>query len=175
MGSISRYGGDGCGKKAFSKPYVHYEYKRMPFHLKVMPATLQILMQLNLTSLEGTKLFIYIDYIVIYAFPNKHRAKFDKLPKWLRQANLKLQPSKLILHRAVPYWGHVIYLNDVKSFPGKIAAVHEFLVPKIMRNISECLDMRDYIRFIDKFSQIWKPLKAFLRKDAAFRWGLSFR
>ena len=51
---------------AFSTPYRHYEFDRMPFGLKNAPATFQRLMDLVLTGLQGTELFFYLDIIVSY-------------------------------------------------------------------------------------------------------------
>ena len=54
-------------KTAFSTPHGHYEFDRMPFGLKTAPATFRRLMDLTLTGLIGTELFVYLDDIVIYA------------------------------------------------------------------------------------------------------------
>ena len=54
-------------KTAFSTPYGHYEFERMPFGLKNAPATFQRLMDLVLTGPQGTELFVYSDGIVLYA------------------------------------------------------------------------------------------------------------
>ena len=39
----------------------------MPFGLKTAPASFQRLMDITLTGLIGTELFVYLDYIVIFA------------------------------------------------------------------------------------------------------------
>lgn len=54
-------------KTAFSTAFKHYEFVRMPFELKTTPATFQRLMNIVLSGLQGTKLFVYLDDIVIYA------------------------------------------------------------------------------------------------------------
>jgi len=54
-------------KIAFSTPYGHYQFKRMPFGLKNAPATFQRLMDQILSGLQETELFIYLDDIVLYA------------------------------------------------------------------------------------------------------------
>ena len=75
-------------KTACSTPFGHYEFDRMPFELKNAPATFQRLMDILLTRLQGTKLFVYLDDIVLYADTlEEHEAKFDKLVNILRKSN----------------------------------------------------------------------------------------
>ena len=67
-------------KTAFSTPYGRYEFDRMPFGLKNAPVTVQRLMDLVLTALQGTELFVYLDDIVLYANSSEeHEEKFKKL------------------------------------------------------------------------------------------------
>ena len=54
-------------KTAFSTPYGHYEYKRMPFGLKNAPSTFQRLMDQVLSGLQGIELFVYMNDIVVYS------------------------------------------------------------------------------------------------------------
>lgn len=51
-------------KTAFTTPYKHYEYLRMPFDLKNAPATFQRVMDNILTGLQRIELFVYLDDIV---------------------------------------------------------------------------------------------------------------
>jgi len=53
-------------KTAFSTPYGHYEFNRMPFGLKNAPAIFQRLMNSVLTRMQGFKCLVYLDDIVIY-------------------------------------------------------------------------------------------------------------
>ena len=119
-------------KTAFSTPYGHYEFKRMPFGFRNASATFQRLIDNILSGLQGTELFVYWDDIVIYArLLEEHKIKFNKLAERLQKANLKLQPSKWgFLHREVAYLGHVISEEGVNPFPEKVVAVKEFPTPK---------------------------------------------
>lgn len=82
-------------KTAFTTPFGHYEFKRMPFGLKKAPATFQRLMDLVLTGLQGEELFVYMDDIVVYASSlEEHERKYNTLIQRLREANFKLQPDK---------------------------------------------------------------------------------
>ncbi|CAK9834497.1 Retrovirus-related Pol polyprotein from transposon 412 [Anthophora retusa] len=168
-------GAEDARKTAFSTPYGHYEFNRMPFGLRNAPATFQRLMDSVLSGLQGTEMFVYLDDIVIYASSlSEHHSKFTKLAKRLRKANLKLQPSKCtFLRREVAYLGHIISDEGVKPCPNKISAVKEFPKPKNSKQVREFLGLAGYYRrFIDKFSHISKPLTSLLRKEAKFEWNL---
>ncbi|XP_011638902.1 uncharacterized protein LOC105428340 [Pogonomyrmex barbatus] len=105
-------------KTAFSTPYGHYHFKRMPFGLKNALATFQRLMDQVLTGLQGVELFIYFNDIVIYASSLKeHEAKFNKLANRLRTARLRLQSDKCeFLRKEVTYLGHVITKDGLAEY-----------------------------------------------------------
>ena len=109
----------------------------MPFGLKTAPVTFQRLMDLILTGLIGTELFVYLDDIVIYANTiEKHEIKFNNLAERLRKVDLHLQQDKCeLLRPEVGYLGHVIDKNGVRPDPKKIIAVKNFPIPKTQKNI----------------------------------------
>jgi len=160
-------------KTAFSTPFGHYEYKRMPFGLKNAPATFQRLMDRVLSGLQGIELFVYLDDIVIYASSlTEHNRKFHKLAERLRSANLRLQPDKCeFLRKEVTYLGHVINETGVKPDPKKVEAVLNFPRPKNVKNIKQFLGLAGYYRrFLNNFSKTARPLTALLKKDEPFVW-----
>ncbi|XP_011633225.1 uncharacterized protein LOC105424613 [Pogonomyrmex barbatus] len=92
---------------AFSTPYGHYHFKRMPFGLKNVPATFQRLMDQVLTGLQGIELFVYLDGYCNIRSLKEHEAKFNKLADRLRTARLRLQSDKCeFLRKEVTYLGH---------------------------------------------------------------------
>ena len=161
-------------KTAFSTPYGHYQFNRMPFGLKNAPATFQRLMDQILTGLQGTELFVYLDDIVLYASSlQEHFCKFKKLADKLRMAKLRLQPNKCeFLRKEVTYLGHVINRDGVKPDPDKLTAVSNFPAPRTDRQIKQFLGLAGYYRrFIPNFSKIAKPLTELLKKGAKFQWS----
>jgi hypothetical protein len=52
---------------AFSTKQGHWHYRRLPFGLKTAPATFKKMMNTVLSGLNGTRCFVYLDNIVIYA------------------------------------------------------------------------------------------------------------
>jgi transposase InsO family protein len=162
-----------AAKTAFSTPYGHYEFKRMPFGLRNAPATFQRLMDRVLSGLQGIELFVYLDDIVIYSSSlTEHARKFNKLAERLRAANLRLQPDKCeFLRKEVTYLGHVIGEAGVKPDPNKIKAVKSFPRPKNAKNVKQFLGLAGYYRrFINNFSKAAKPLTSLLKKDEPFLW-----
>ena len=77
-------------KTAFSTPFGHFEFARMPFGLKNAPATFQRLMDRVLEGLQGVLLFVYMDDIVVHSNDlEEHKRKISVLMSRLRQAKLK--------------------------------------------------------------------------------------
>jgi Reverse transcriptase (RNA-dependent DNA polymerase). len=63
-----------------------------------------------LSGLTGTRCFVYLDDIVIYAKSlQDHDNKLREVLGWLRKHRLKLQPDKCeFLRKEVNYLGHQI-------------------------------------------------------------------
>ena len=97
-------------KTAFSTKHGHWEYRRLPFGLKMAPATFQRMMNSVLSGLTGTRCFVYLDGIVIYGKSlADHNAKLREVLDRLRTNKLKLQPDKCeFLRKEVNYLGHQI-------------------------------------------------------------------
>jgi hypothetical protein len=106
-------------KTAFSTPYGHYEYNRMPFGLKNAPATFQRLMNSVLIGMQGLRCLVYLDDIVIYGSSlEDHNKRLTEVLQRLREANLKLQPDKCeFLRKEVNYLGHVISEDGISRIP----------------------------------------------------------
>ena len=135
-------------KTAFSTPHGHYEFDRMTFGLKAAPATFQRLMDLTLTELIGTGLFVYLDNIVIYANTlEEHETEFNNVAERLTKENLHLELDKYeFLRPKVGYLGHIIDKNGVRPDPKKIIAVKNFSVPRTQKNVKQFLDLAGYYR-----------------------------
>jgi len=78
-------------KTAFSTPYGHYEFNRMPFGLKNAPATFQRLMNAVLVGMQGIRCLVYLDDIVIYGSSQDHNKRLTEVLQRLREHNLKLR------------------------------------------------------------------------------------
>nr|XP_034195197.1 uncharacterized protein LOC117611373 [Osmia lignaria] len=161
-------------KTAFSTPFGHFEFNRMPFGLKNAAATFQRLMNNVLDGLQGLELFVFIDDIVVYASSlQEHETKVNRMMAKLREANLCLQPDKCqFLKKEVAYLGHIITEDGVKPDPAKVEAVQRFPIPKTVKNIRQFLGLCGYYRrFIKDFSKIAKPLSDLMKKEQKFEWS----
>ncbi|CAB3257647.1 unnamed protein product [Arctia plantaginis] len=162
-----------AAKTAFSIPQGHFQFTRMPFGLKNAPSTFQKLMNTCLSGLQGSRCFVYLDDIVVYApdLPSSIQ-NLTCIFERLRRYNLKLQPEKCeFLRKEVAYLGHIINNEGVKPNPEKIKAIIEFPIPKCAKDIKSFLGLVSYYRrFIPDFSKLAKPLTSLLKKDTPFNW-----
>lgn len=160
-------------KTAFSTPYGHYEYNRMPFGLKNAPATFQRLMNSVLIGIQGLRCLVYLDDIVIYGSSlEEHNKRLTEVLQRLREANLKLQPDKCeFLRKEVNYLGHVISENGISPDPAKLQAIKDFPEPKKVKEIQSFIGLAGYYRkFIKEFLKIAKPLTKLTKKTEKFEW-----
>jgi len=160
-------------KTAFSTPYGHYEFNRMPFGLKNAPATFQRLMNSVLTGMQGLKCLVYLDDIVIYgASLEEHNKRLEEVLQRLRENNLKLQPDKCeFLRKETIYLGHIISENGISPDPSKLTAIKEFPMPRKVKDIQSFIGLAGYYRkFIADFSKIAKPLTKLTKKSEKFEW-----
>ncbi len=165
--------GDGP-KTAFSTKQGHWEYKRLPFGLKTAPATFQKMMNSVLSGLTGTRCFVYLDDIVIYAKSlADHNGKLREILGRLRTHQLKLQPDKCeFLRTEVNYLGHQITESGVRPDPQKVAVIEQFPTPTNVKSLKTFCGMISYYRrFIPNCSKIASPLYKLLKKDVRYEWN----
>ena len=112
--------------------------KRMPFGLKTAPATFQKMMNNVLSGLTGTRCYVFLDDIVLYADSLvDHDRKLTDVFKRLRKHNLKLQPDKCeFLRKDVIYLGHKISEHGVEPDARKIEVIKNFPSPKTTKQLT---------------------------------------
>lgn len=103
--------------------------------LKRALATFQRLMDRILTGFQGTKLFVYLDDIVIFV-PSieDHTGRARRVFSGLAAAGPRLQPEKCVfLSTKIKYLRHIISDDGVRPDPNKICAVKNFLFQKLLK------------------------------------------
>lgn len=115
---------DKC-KTAFTTCYGLYEFNVLPFGLCNAPITFHILMDLVLADLQWSTCLVYHDDIIVFGKTfGEHLSRLDKVLKKLKEANLKVKPSKChLLATQVQYLGHIILVKGIAVDPKKVDTV----------------------------------------------------
>src|SRR5207253_6731148 len=80
---------------AFSTPYGHYEFLRMPFGLKCAPGRFQNIMDKVMAGLKFNSVLVYLDDIIVFSKNvDEHLKTLEEVFKRLRKADLRCKPSK---------------------------------------------------------------------------------
>ena len=161
-------------KTAFSTPFGHYEFNRMPFGLTGAPATFQRLMNHLLIGLQWLECFVYLDDIVIYGGNlAEHEARLCRVLQCLREHNLKVKTEECnFLRREIVYLGHKCSEQGALPDPDKVKCVEQFPVPRNQKEVQSFLGLVNYYRkFIPKTAEIALPINKLIRKDSVFKWS----
>jgi hypothetical protein len=160
-------------KTAFSTATSHFEFLKMLFGLKSAPSTFQRLMNRVFLGLIGTRCFVYLDDIVLFAETlQEHNERLREVFERLRQFNLKIEPDKCeFLKTEISYLGHIVTGEGVRPDPNKVRAIKDFPIPKNATDVKSFLGLAGYYRkFIPQFSKIAKPLNDLLKKNHLWSW-----
>jgi len=150
-----------------------FRFTKMPFGLCNAPATFQRLMDTVLMGLNFDICLAYLDDIIVFSRDLQgHLERLEQLFARLREANLKLKPSKCtLLQRKVSFLGYTLSEAGVSTDPSKIQAVQNWPVPANLRQCRAFVGLCQYYRrFVPNFSAVAAPLHALTKKGAPFKW-----
>lgn len=160
-------------KTAFICHRGSFRFPRMPFGLCNAPATFQRLMDLVIAGLNYETCLVYLDDIIVFSKDTQsHLERLEKLLLRLREANLKLKPSKChLLQQKVSFLGFVVSKAGVETDPDKIAAIRDWPKPLNLRQSRAFVGLCQYYRrFVPGFSDVASPLHSLTKKGARFLW-----
>ena len=160
-------------KTAFITRRGAFKFKTMPFGLCNAGATFQRLMDLVLTGLNLDICVVYLDDIVIFSTtPEEHLDRLVQVLERLKQANLKLKPSKCkLMQKQVVFLGHIISGEGIATDPEKTRLVEEWPAPTNLKQLRGYLGLTGYYRrFVQDYAKIAAPLNYLTRKNQSFTW-----
>ena len=163
-------------KTAFVTKRGLYQYKVMPFGLTNAPATFERLMERALQGLQWESCIIYLDDCIAWGRTlSLAQANLQKVLDRLRQAGLRLKPSKCdLFRRQVAFLGHIVSAEGVSCDPGKIEAVREWPVPTNITEVRSFLGLANYYRkYVESFASVAAPLTRLTEKGVEFVWDAA--
>ena len=104
---------------------------------------------------------IYLDDVIVFSkTPEQHIVRLRAVFKKLKQAGLKLKPSKCEFFRQkVTYLGHVVSKEVIQTDPKQVEAICKWPIPTNVTEVRSFLGFTNYYQpFIRKYAQVPKPL-----------------
>ena len=161
-------------KTAFTTPYGLYHFKVMPFGLANAPATFERMMERVLAGLHWETCLIYLDDVIVFSRTfDEHITRLHQVFSRMKEANLKLSPSKckLFCHE-VEYLGHIVTKDGVATDPRKISAITSWPVPCCVKEVRSFLGLCSYYRrYVSGFATIASPLHRATEANREFHWS----
>ena len=101
--------------------------------------------------------------------------RLDEVFGRLRQANLKLKPTKCSLfQRKVEFLGHVVSKDGITMQEEKISAIRDWPPCRTLTEVRAFMGLSGYYRrFVKDFSVIASPLYGLMKKNTDFVWTAS--
>jgi Reverse transcriptase (RNA-dependent DNA polymerase) len=117
---------------AFLTNQDHFQFRRLPFGLKISPNSFQRMMAIAMSGLASDAAFMYIDDIVVVGCSlENHLENLRKVFQRLREVNLKVNPSKCqFLQTKVIFLGHQISDKGIEPDPSKFNVIKNYPVPQ---------------------------------------------
>jgi len=161
-------------KTAFITRRGVFRFKVLSFGLANAPALFQRLMDYVLAGLTWEICLVYLDDIIIWASSfEDHLLRLTRVLQRLRDANLKLKPSKCrLFQHKVGFLGHVVSAAGIEPDPEKIKCVAEWPVPCSLTAVRAFTGLASYYRkHVKGFADIARPLHELTRKREPFVWN----
>ena len=159
---------------AFRTRYGSFEYLVMPFGLTNAPATFQHFMNEVFSDISDLFVVVYLDDILIYSDTlEDHRNHVRVVLQRLRENNLHARLDKSEFHLdSIEYLGYILSPAGISMDPAKIDVILKWPAPAVVKEVQSFLGFANfYRRFIQKYSQIARPLHNLTGKNVPFVWN----
>jgi hypothetical protein len=160
-------------KMAFSTRYGLYEFTIMSFGLTNAPAYFMNLMNKVFMEYLDRFIVVFIDDILINSNSDSdHEEHLRLVLQKLRDNQLYAKYSKCEFWiDEVPFLGHIISNGGISVDPAKVKEIVAWSIPTTVTEVQIFLGLAGYyLRFIEGFSKIAKPMTSLLEKGREFKW-----
>ncbi|GKD69415.1 putative reverse transcriptase domain-containing protein [Tanacetum coccineum] len=161
-------------KTAFRTRYGHYKFQVMPFGLTNAPTVFIDLMNQVCKPYLDRFMIVFIEDIFIYSkSEEEHRENPKLILEFLKKEELYAKFSKCDFWLLkVQLLGHMIDSEGAPVDPTKIDPIKDWASPKTLIEIRQFLGLAGYyLRFIEGFLKIAKPMTKLTQKSMKFDWG----
>ena len=159
---------DARPKTAFSTPWAHYEFVRLPFGLINGPPTYSRLIQRVLTGIPPEMVLPYLDDLLVHSsdLPS-HLKALERVFIAVDKGGIRLQPQKChLFQKETNYLGHVVSQEGIRPLPSQTEAVRNWSMPNTRTRLRAFIGKISYYRrFVQSFAAIAKPLIDRLSKE----------
>lgn len=165
-------------KTAFRTRYGLFEWLVTPFGLANAPSTFQKYINYTLRDYLDEFCSAYVDDILVYSSGSKeqHREYVCKVLQRLQDAGLQVDIDKCEFEvQSTKYLGFIIEAGKgLRMDPAKVKAIKDWEAPTSIKGVRGFLGFANFYRkFIQRYSDLTKPLTDLTHKDKRFEWSVS--
>jgi hypothetical protein len=163
-------------KTEFSVPRGKFQFKRMPFGLKIAQATFQRCMDQIIEACKekgASGLDAYVDNILIFSKTyEEHIRTLEILLEILEENNMSLRKDKCeFLKESVEFLGFILDGKTLKPSKTNLDKICKFPTPGSRKELQRFLGLANYNRrFIEGYSNILAPLNRLTSSKVDFVW-----
>nr|GFB78785.1 reverse transcriptase domain-containing protein [Tanacetum cinerariifolium] len=164
-------------KTMFTCPYETFAYRRMPFGLCNAPGTFQRCMLAIFHDMVEKTMEVFMDEFSVFGNCFKNcLSRLDKMLQRCEDTNLSLnwEKSHFMVKEGIVL-GHKISKNGIEVDKAKVDVIAKLPHPTTVKGIRSFLGHAGfYLRFIQDFSKISRPMTHLLEKNTSFIFSEDF-